>query len=163
MPLGNSFVRVTGADQLRAVARDLALVGDGKVLRKRLRHNITLAVQPMKKDVQAAALAIPAQGSVVTGLRAALARATRLRIRGGGPNTMVRLEVAPSRMPAGQQSLPALMEGVRPWRHPLFGNTNDWYPQAAHPFFGPAVKRNIGKVELAVLAAVEQTAAEVNR
>jgi hypothetical protein len=41
------------------------------------------------------------------------------------------------------------------WRHPLFGNTQHWYSQTAHPFLAPAVLASTPKVEEAVLEAVD--------
>lgn len=147
-----------GARQLREVARDLQVAGSPRGLRYRLRRNIVAAVDPMKKQVQSNALAIPVHGTATTGLRAAIAKATRVSIKSSSRNVLVRLMVDAKRMPAGQQSLPRLMEGERRWRHPVYGNTNTWVTQAAHPYFAPAIPEHLPGVAAGVEAAVDETA-----
>jgi hypothetical protein len=45
------------------------------------------------------------------------------------------------KMPAGMRSLPSYMEGrKRPFRHPVFDNTDVWVQQAAHPYFYKTVE-----------------------
>lgn len=153
MPL----LSVRGAEQLQALARDLRAAGDpGKGLRRELRKNITQAVKPMQAAVQSKAEAIPTTGSGHTGLRAAIAKATRIRTS-VSQKAQVTLEVAPSRMPSGQRSLPARMDGRGRWRHPVFGNRNVWVNQASHQYFWPAVAPHIQGVRQAVIEAVERT------
>lgn len=149
-----------GARQLREVARDLQVAGSPRGLRYRLRRNIVAAVEPMKKQVQQNAAAIPVRGVKSTGLRAAIARATRVSIKSSSRtrNVLVRLMVDAKRMPAGQQSLPVLMEGERRWRHPVYGKTDSWVTQASHPYFAPAIPGHLPGVAAGVEAAVDETA-----
>lgn len=154
---------IRGSEQLRAAARSLKAAGSpGKGIRSKMRRNIVAAVKPMKTAVQSNARSIPAHGPDHTGLRAALARATQVRIRASGSSALVRLWVNPDRMPAGQRTLPALMEGERRWRHPVHG-TDVWVDQSSHPFFAPAVTPRLIGVQRAVIAAAEETVAEIER
>lgn len=156
---------VTGSRQMRDLALDLARAGDsGRGLSRKLRRNITAATRPIKTDVQANARAILAKGPAHTGLREALAKATRISILASRRQTAVRLIVDGNRMPAGQQKLPAYMEGTaKKWRHPVFGDRGTWVNQSAHPFVKPAVAKHLPEVQASVIAAVTETAAELER
>jgi hypothetical protein len=153
-----------GSRQLRDISRDLKVAASPKGLRGELRRNIAAAVQPMKQQVQRNAFAIPAAGSKQTGLRVAIMRATKIRISLTSRNVLVRLMVDASSMPAGQEQLPALMEGdgVK-WRHPVYGNTETWVAQASHPYFRPAIPPHLPGVNAGVLAAVDRTAAQLSK
>lgn len=167
------MLTITGSRQMRDLAVDLARAGDaGKGLSRKLRRNITASTRPIKVEVQQNARAIPARGSASTGLRESLAKATRIKIAASRRNTTVQLIVDGKRMPAqvgdgpnsGQQKLPAYMEGTaKRWRHPVFGNRGTWVDQKAHPFVKPAVAKHLPDVQASVIAAVTETAAELER
>jgi len=126
-----------------------------------MRRNIVAAVEPMKKQVQSNALAIPSKGHGSTGLRASIAEATKVKVTAGARVSRVRLQVDAAKMPVGQGALPRLMEGERKWRHPVYGGP--WVPQDAHPYFAKAVAQHLPGVQAGVLKAVDQTAAELSR
>lgn len=155
----------SGGAQLRAVGRDLKIVGGSTArgFRRTLRRNITIAAQPIRDEAQRNALALPGDGPSSMGtLRRALADATQVRIVATPTTARVRVETTGRKMPANQQSLPTLMEGLRKWRHPAWGRS-PWVTQAAHPYFGPAVAHNLPKVVAAVDAAIAETAAQLAR
>lgn len=132
-----------------------------------MRRNITAAMTPMKKAVQANALSIPVHGDVSTGLRVALSKATRIQILGAGANIGVRLIVDGKKMPKGQESLPGYVEGdaKKPWAHPVFGphNSKTWVTQPSHPIVAPAIPKTVIAAERGVRAAVEQTAVQLEK
>jgi hypothetical protein len=148
-----------GPSEMRGIARDLRAAGSA--MRRRFRSNVTAAMQPMKQQTQVNARAIPVKGPRSTGLREALAAATRIQINTAARNTRIRLITDGKRMPAGQQALPTLMEGERKWRHPDFGNRGTWVTQDPHPFMAPAILRHLPGVDRAVDAALKQTAEQL--
>lgn len=152
-----------GGESLKAVARDLKKAGDkGKQLRKGLRQALVKGMKPMRSAVQRAALGLPSHGPQHTGLRKALARATRNAINLTARSAKARLEVDPRRMPDGQKSLPAYVDGgKKPWRHPVYGNKNRWVKQDAHPFFWGAARPHIKDVRAAINAAVDKVARDL--
>lgn len=165
------MLTLTGSRQMRDLSLDLARAGDKRLSRK-LRRNIVAATKPIKTEVQQNARQIPVHGSRHTGLREALAKATRIRVLASRRNTGVQLIVDGKRMPAqvgkgprsGQQKLPAYMEGTaRRWRHPVFGNGEAWVSQPSHPFVAPAVHKHLPEVQASVIAAVSETATELER
>lgn len=160
---------MTGGQQMRALARDLRAAGSpGRGLRKKLRRNMVAAVKPMQAAVKQNISEIPAKGPASTGLRRAMAHATKIRVNPAGRNPVVRLWVNPDLMPEGQKSLPVYMEGSdgvknMRWRHPVHGHEDRWVSQPSHRYFAPAVMPRIAGVRAACLAAVAATAAEVER
>jgi hypothetical protein len=67
-----------------------------------------------------------------------------------GDVVSVGVKVNAARMPDGEHSLPLMLDGVKPWRHPFFGDPERWYPQESHPYFteataglGPASQRAV--------------------
>lgn len=152
---------VRGEEGLRQVARRLRLAGDGgKILRKRMRVAIVAAAKPIRDEARQNALAIPSKGTGHTGLRSAIARATKTRVRMSGRSAMVAVETDPRSMPAGKRNLPSYMEGLGRWRHPTFGKA-PWKDQPAHPYFFRAAEHHILDARIKVEAAVKMTAREI--
>jgi len=147
------MLTVTGTEQLRKLAADLAAAGDGgRRFRARLRRNVVAATAPIEQEAR--------QGwSGYGALGADLSAAVGTRVQSSTRVVGVSVRIRGSRMPQGKESLPPLTEGLRAWRHPLFGNKEHWYSQAARPELGPAVKRDLPHVQAGVIAAVEETAA----
>jgi hypothetical protein len=146
---------ITGGKELEALAGRLAQVP--AATRTRLRTRMRSAAQPMKTAVQRNAMSIPARGEKSTGLRQALARATKVRTTITPTAVVVRVEVDPSDMPLGQEKLPALMESSG-WTHQVFGRKDTAF-QRGHAYFIPAVNQNL----LGMRAAVESAVADATR
>lgn len=144
--------RVTGTD-LAAVSRKLRKMDD-KEITKRFRKELRAAAAPMVPAVRASIGAIPVKGtSGSTGLRQRLKKAVTLRVRTTGKNAQVSILMSTAKMPAGQKSLPAMMEGTKRFRHPVFGNEDVWVAQESHAFFFPVV-RKLGPASRVAAAAV---------
>lgn len=114
-------IRVTGAEQLRALARDVRAAGD-KGIRREMYRGIQRATKPLKAAAQASALEhLPAGGGL--NRRVAGARMST-RTRTGGANPGVRIV---AREGKASIDLAALDRGRL--RHPLYGNRRYWYLQ----------------------------------
>lgn len=111
-------------------------------------------------------LAIPVKGlkpyNQVPGLRKRIANCVIAWADVWEGSVYVGIAIDSSRMPPGQYSLPLGMEGVKPWRHPVFGD-DPWVDQgnAPHPYFYEAAsvlsvraKRAINKVLDQITTAV---------
>lgn len=133
-------IRVTGTD-LAAVSRKLRKMDD-KEIAKRFRKELRATAAPMVPAVRKSIDAIPVKGtSGSTGLRRRLKKAVTLRVRTAGRNAQVSILMSTAKMPAGEKSLPAMMEGTKRWRHPVFGNEDVWVSQPSHAFFFPVVRK----------------------
>jgi hypothetical protein len=81
-----------------------------------------------------------------------------------GAVVRVGIAVNPQKMPDGEHSLPLMMEGAKVWRHPLFGNMEQWVTQDSHPYFddamagiGPASRRAVERALDAITARISGT------
>ena len=123
---GQDFANV--AKVMRASAPELA---------KLMRREIRTVAKPVldKQRQQIAAVGMTASGydgslSGVgggTGLRASIARATRLYTSG---RAGVRIQVSPGAL-GNRAKIPAYVDAGQPWRHPIFGNRRLWVQQQA--------------------------------
>lgn len=145
-------VQATGAD-LREISRELRRM-DNKAVLRQFRRELRAAAAPFVPAVRASIAQIPVKGtSGSTGLRKRMQKAVKLTVRTVGRNAQVSIGVPGKRMPAGEGSLPAMMEGTKKWRHPVFGNEDVWVAQPSHSYFfrvvrpmGPAAKVAVNRV-----------------
>lgn len=141
-------IRVRDAGDLRRLAKDLRGVADGKELRKELTGALRTVLRPVAKQVKAAYLAGPSQGHSsrsfrsrnAPGIRASLAKATRVEVRTAGKLAGARLRVDGRKMPPRLGSIPRMYEGggsAGRWRHPVYGphESEAWVQQPSRPTF----------------------------
>lgn len=146
-------------------------------LKKALRKNITVLAKPIVADVKAAELAIPSQGGEagggrkkkgeILGLRAALANATKSDFNTTGRGAVIHIRVSSSKFMAVSgrpRSLPYYMEGrrKRKWRHPIFGNKENWVEQSPHPFLAVTVLKHKDKFVDGVADAVNEALGQID-
>lgn len=75
-------------------------------------------------------------------------RGTRIRVQAGG-------DKAPHAAPLEHGGVPGS------FRHPVYGNFDNWVSQSAHPFLAPAAEDHIEEMVAAVLVAVDVTVARL--
>lgn len=160
MPFGMG-VEVRTGGELRRITKALKAQGDGKQLRKQFSKELRAAAAPLVPAVRASIRAIPSE----TGkgeLRAAMSRATRLSVRTVGRQASVAIQVDGSRMPDGKRALQQYMEGTKkPWRHPVYGNTDVWVTQKPHPYFYKVVYPLGAASRVAVNRVLKQTTKKI--
>lgn len=142
-------------------------------IKKALKKNLMSKTAPIVEDVRQAALAIPSsrqsggtrkkKGSSL-GLRASLATAVKADFNPTGRGAVVHIRVSRTRfieVSGRKASLPYYMEGrrKRDWRHPVFGNRENWVVQQSHPFLAVTVFKH----EQQFINAVEESVAETLR
>jgi hypothetical protein len=171
-------IRDTG--DLKAVAKALKQVADGKELRKQLTRELRDVARPLVPKVRAAWLAAPSKGlsgrktyNSATGrvsgrgptLRSLLAKATRSEVRLTGKQAGVRIRTDGRKMPDGMKSLPGYAEGIRrrPWRHPVYGDRETWVSQQPFPRFYQAVQPDEAAARRACEEAVETVLQQIAR
>lgn len=184
-------IRVTGAEQLDALARRCRAAGDrGKGLRTELGKAIRTATKPVVADVRAAVRAVDSSahgeggGSVSrhahavarmrkstsrsiaaagrrAGLRESIARAVVVKTRMSGRTAGVRIVVDASRLPADQRRLPRYLDGQGRWRHPVYGNRDVPVTQTGQPWFEVTIRRRLPAVRQQISAAMDHVARQV--
>jgi len=134
------------------VVKEIAQVDPS--FKKTIKKRLKAAAEPVVEEVKRAALAIPAKGGDAEasrkkkgeflGLRASLANATISDINPTKKGAILKIRISTTKFMAASgrpRSIPYYMEGrrKRQWRHPVFGNTENWVVQQSHPFLGVTV------------------------
>lgn len=150
-------VRVETGEDLRRVTRGLALLADGKELRKRFVKDVGAEIRPLANEVRRAYRASPSKNQPNPAgrgdLRRLMARATTTSVRTSGRQAGVTLRVDGRKMPKGMGGVPAMYEGRKRWRHPVFGQRLTWVRQDSRPTFdrivparAPAIQRRVQRM-----------------
>jgi hypothetical protein len=166
-----------GSKDLAALQKRLYAISKGggdKTVNGMLRKRLRTEMAPAKALVQQAVLATPSAGSSgaghtarggksgkSTGLRQRISQLLTATATTTGNSPSVKITVRTSGMPGGQGGLPMLLEGRKPWRHPVYGS-DTWVSQAAHPYFYKTLNATAPKWRAAVLSAMRDVAAYVN-
>lgn len=142
-------VTAAGLRRMRRAARRLETV------EPRLQAEVVRRIQgagtPTLQALRRAARAIPAEGPKTRGTRDLMARNTVMSRTGSG----LRFQGKP--LPGDRRNLPILFEGLRRWRHPVYGNTRVWVGQASSPWFYPTTERVGPEFERACERAIDDT------
>jgi hypothetical protein len=154
-------VRVTGADKLQRLSKELKAAGDpGKGLRKELLKEIRDAGKPTVQKVRQAAQALPGESDKE--LRQAIASGVAVRTKLSGKNAGIHIIVRRARLPQGKERVPRLMNRGK-WRHPVFGR-DVWVDQVSEPgWFDEAVRGDANRFRKAVLQAIANTNNKIKR
>lgn len=88
------------------------------------------------------------------GLRASTARGIKSKVAYSGRKLGARITVDASGLPQSQRKLPRYLNRPRGWRHPVFGDYENWVSQAGEPYFDDPIKRYKPEVQKAVYRAV---------
>lgn len=146
-------IRLQDGGDLRRVSRELRRM-DSPEVKKRFRKELRAAAAPLVPRVRSSIRSIPSsRGYSPDGLRGSMARATRLEVKTVGKQAGVAIRVDGRKMPSHMKSLPAMVEGKKRWRHPVYGRRDVWVTQTPHPYFysslraaGPASRRAVSRV-----------------
>lgn len=182
MPRVPIVIAVEGGQKYRALSKQLKELGDeGKGLQADLRKAVRDAGRPVVRDVKSAITTLPIKGSRGGGTKAraefAAARArtergrANLRKRSGLRRTIasavqvkqrttgIRIEVNGRRLPPDQRTLPMALESRRGWRHPVFGDRENWVTQKGGPWFFVSIIKHAPTFR----AAIEKVMADVRQ
>lgn len=142
---GPEFHRV--AAQLREI--DPAMPG-------KFRAAMRKAATPILRDVRVAALSLPARGVKHTGLRARLAKGVGVQV-GVGNSARMRIttrmdDPTEAALPRGEDN------GIRGWRHPVFGNTDNWVHQPGGSWFRETIADDRDLIEQRLQDVLDEAA-----
>lgn len=179
---GGVKLSVTGQAELAALSRRLKEAGE-KGLTKELRKGLKNAAGPAVKDVQDVVRTLPVHGTRGGGkggraahhnmrfkraakgghgLRATIARATKADVKTSG-EARVTIRTYARYLPADQRRLPRYLDRAKGWRHPVFGDRENWVRQFGKPWFGTTLKRHGPAVRKEVLDAMRRTAEQITK
>lgn len=178
---------VQQVQQFRDLSKRLKTAGRGD-LRKQLNKAVKDAGRPIVEDVRNAAQGLHATSShgggslqrrryAASRARSERAAANALRRHGGlrrrvaAATTLeatrrgVRFVVRSAQLPPDQRSLPRHMNSEKGWRHPVFGDTDNWVAQKATPagFFSKTISQKSHEFRRYIGAQMEQVKKEIEQ
>lgn len=179
---GGVDITVTAGPEFAAVAKRLKDEG-AKALQKSMNKRIKAAADPVLKDLQKAVRNVTVRsarggGSRARtafsgtpaaarkrggGLRETTARAIQLKIQGSGQSVGVKIRIDGTKLPPDQRGLPKLLDGQRPWRHPVWGNTAVWVTQQGEPWWTPTIERAMPALRTELAKIIDDVIAELDR
>jgi hypothetical protein len=91
-----------------------------------------------------------------SGLRETVARSITITVSTSPRRAAVRIKAAAARMPPDQRRLPRRLNRGK-WRHPVFGNKENWVTQTSEPnWFDGTIKKHAPEVRREIKAQVDE-------
>lgn len=155
-------VELRNGRDLTRITRELRRMDDKELL-KRFRSNLRKSAKPLVPAVRASIRAIPSKRPyAASGLRGQMSRATGLQVKTTGREAGVVIRVDGRKMPPRAKAVQSYMEGVKPrWRHPVYGNRENWVQQPAHPYFYKVMETAGPRARLAVNRVLDQVSKDI--
>lgn len=171
---------VTGQAELKALGARLKEAGD-KGLTRELRKGLRAAAGPAVRDTQHAVRTLPVRGARGGGtfsraahhrgkqrpkggfgLRATIAQATKAETKISGSARVV-IRTFARFLPESQRRLPRYLDRQKGWRHPVFGDRENWVAQYGKPWFAATLKKHGPKVRGECLDAMRRVAEQITK
>lgn len=102
-----------------------------KTIPRKIKKSIRERTKPTIVKVKAAILKLPTEGRQHTGLRKRVARGVTLKINRGVSSVRIVTTVRNS----DEAAIPRGLDTPKGWRHPVFGDREDWVQQPGHDEF----------------------------
>lgn len=128
-----------------------------KALVRGIRRNLRTAAKPAVDAVRSEVRSIPTKGIRSNGVRDAVAQGVGLRISAAKSGGSVTISASPRRLPANRKAMARLLN-TPSWRHPVFGNRDEWVEQTSRPYFGSVIYRYRDELRAAVEDALNDAA-----
>lgn len=155
---------VESIEGLDALVRAIRAEEDGKQLRKELAKNMRTALKPAAAEAKSAIMAMPSQGIMPTApaLRTSIARKIRPEVKLGGRWSGARVKAFKTKNIRGFPNAPKRTNRAGGWRHPVFGNRENWVQQQGKiDWFDDAFKGRAGPYRAALEQAMEDMARRI--
>ena len=179
---GAPSIVVTPGPEFAAIAKRLKDEG-AKEIQKAMNKRIRAAADPLLKDLRKAVRAVQVKGSRGGGsaargyhagsgkaarkrgggLRETVAGAIQLKIQTSGNSVGIKIRVDGTKLPDDQRGLAKLLDGQRPWRHPVFGNTSVWVAQQGQPWWTPTIEAAMPGLRTEIAKILDDVVTELDR
>jgi hypothetical protein len=128
-----------------------------KALRRRVREAGLVAAGAAKEEVLKEPLT-HGRRPQERGLRRGIARGIKVQLAASQNAKRVGVVIKSSGSPLSAAQKPLVRRWNKPsgWRHPLFGNTEHWYPQKGRPYWGSVMSRQKAELERRVRQALDE-------
>lgn len=158
----------TDSESLRALGRSIRNEVDGKKLVRGLTKEIRQALQPAVAEAKSAILSMPSIGGLPSEggepLRASIARQIKAEARLSGKKAGARVKAKKRGMPRGFENAPKRTNRQAGWRHPVYGNPDNWVHQVGRPgWFDDTMRHQRPAMRRAVIRAMADSAERIAR
>jgi hypothetical protein len=140
---------VTGRE-FRDVARELRLVD--AALPKEFRKKLRLAAKPLMEKAKAELKAMPVKGRDSSGLRRRVARGVKLFL----PRSNTSIRIVTSMKDRSEVALPRGLDTRYGWRHPVFGDREEWVRQPGYSWFREPISEGRDDLKRALTEVLEE-------
>ncbi|NEA67550.1 hypothetical protein G3I56_34415 [Streptomyces sp. SID12488] len=120
---------VENVDGLAALVRAIRAEEDGKALRKDLAKNMRDALRPGAQQAKDSIMAMVSTQGAMPALRSSIARKIRPEVKLGGHWSGARVKAFKTKNIRGFPNAPKRTNRASGWRHPVYGNRNNWVTQ----------------------------------
>lgn len=97
----------------------------------------------------------------VSSLRESIASAAGASVSSSPTRAALAFKVRASNLPPSQRKLPRRWDADGGWKHPVFGNRNNWVKQVGHPYFRSTIFPRRDEVEKGVVTAMSEAADKI--
>jgi hypothetical protein len=159
------FNLIIKPEQLVALGRALKAEEDGKQLKKDLLRNLRKALKPVQDEVKREINSMSSHGgSHGMALRRTVARKVVVQTRMSGRSAGVKLIAKKTPGIRDFRNAPKRLNSKKGWRHPVFGDREDWRQQMGKPdwFDGP-VRARRSEFRKAVKEVLDEMADRIKR
>lgn len=136
---------MAGSDELRRLQLDYLRMGTA--LTAQMLHKLGEVGEKVVREADADAPASKIHGSL----------SSKAKVSKNGINIQMRISGAKSK---GAGPAFESISGKPTFRHPLFGDRQHWYTQAADPFLRPALDRNASEAERQMAEVIDDAASQ---
>lgn len=149
-------------DGLAALTRALRAEEDGKQLRKELAANMREALKPGAQQAKDSIMGMVSLHGASPALRTSIARKIRPEVKLGGRWSGARVKAFKTKNIRGFANAPKRTNRASGWRHPVYGNSENWVHQRGKlEWFDRAFRGREALYKAAVEQAMEDMARRI--
>ena len=149
-------------DGLAALVRALRAEEDGKDLRKDLAKNMRDALRPGAEQAKSSIMGMISVHGATPALRTSIAKKIRPEVKLGGRWSGARVKAFKTKNIRGFPNAPKRTNRAKGWRHPVYGNRENWVHQRGKlEWFDRAFRGREGIYKQAVESAMEDMARRI--
>jgi hypothetical protein len=157
---GRGGKNARGRRAARTLARSRRLSTDRAKVIATKRHGLAVTSADVERTLVEHRAKQAAKAEASAGLRETIARAVGGSISTGSRATGVSVtwKVAAAKMPNSQRLMPKNFNRAKGWRHPVFGDRENWVAQKGTPFFDDVIKKHQNELGNKIVEGMQNAA-----
>lgn len=147
----NTRLYINVGEEFRTVAAALRAID--RTLPTKLRKKLQAAAKPLATAAKAKVKALPRTGRQHTGLYARVARGVKVQ---SSLSRNPRVRVVTSMADPREAAIPRGLDTVRGWRHPVFGDRDNWVQQRGYSWFIETMQDGQPDIQRALVEVLDE-------